>query len=276
MRKTILTWGILAVVAILIAMPVARTNPSAASLASPAAEGERQWKIHDRSRPQPPVITPGQCSTQDHVGQPPSDAIVLFDGHDLSKWRAADGAPAKWKLGDGIFEVAPGTGDMSTRDAFGDCQLHVEWAAPSPAHGEDQDRGNSGVFLHSLYEVQVLDSYQSKTYSDGQAAAIYGQYPPLVNACRPPGEWQTYDIVFHGPRFDAGGKLTRAAMITVIQNGVLVQDHVRIMGPTAHMKRLPYQATPEKLPLKLQDHHHPVRYRNIWVRELGEEGQPSV
>ena len=277
MRKTILTCGgLIGAAAILIATLVARTNPSGANLASPAAEGEHQWKIHDRSRPQPPVITPGQCSTQDRVGERPSDAIVLFDGHDLSKWRAADGGAAKWKVANGSFEVAPGTGDMSTRDAFGDCQLHVEWAAPSPAHGEDQDRGNSGVFLHSLYEVQVLDSYQSKTYSDGQTAAVYGQYPPLVNACRPPGEWQTYDIVFHGPRFDAGGKLTRAATITVIQNGVLVQDHVRIMGPTAHMKRLPYQPTPAKLPLKLQDHHHPVRYRNIWVRELGEEGQPSV
>src|SRR5947208_2048714 len=149
-------------------------------------------------------------------------------------------------------------------------------AAPGPARGEDQDRGNSGVFLHGLYEVQVLDSYQSKTYADGQAAAIYGQYPPLVNACRPPGEWQTYDIVFHGARFDPAGKLTRAAYITVLDNGVLAQDHVRIMGPTAHMKRPPYQPTTEKLPLRLQDHHHPVRYRNIWIRELGKEGQPSV
>jgi len=147
---------------------------------------------------------------------------------------------------------------------------------PSPVRGEDQDRGNSGVFLHGLYEVQVLDSYQSKTYADGEAAAIYGQYPPLVNACRPPGEWQTYDIVFNGARFDQGGKLTRAAYVTVLDNGVLAQDHVRIMGPTAHMKRPPYQPTPEKLPLRLQDHHHPVRYRNIWIRELGKEGQPSV
>lgn len=238
-----------------------------------AANAEQEWKIHDRNRPQPVVITPGECSTQDHPGQAPSDAIVLFDGKDLSKWRAADDGPAKWKVGDGYFEVAPGTGDMHTQQAFGDCQLHVEFAEPFPAHGEDQDRGNSGVFLMSLFEVQVLDSYQSRTYPDGQEAAIYGQYPPLVNACRPPGQWQTYDIIFHGARFDPAGKLLRPAFITVLHNGVLVQDHVRIMGPTAHMHRPPYQPTPQKLPLKLQDHDHPVRYRNIWIRELAEPGQ---
>ncbi|PYU92927.1 MAG: DUF1080 domain-containing protein [Acidobacteria bacterium] len=271
MHKTILTCVSAAVAAtVLLAILGARTSPSAASAA------EQQWKIHDRSRPQSPVITPGESSTQDRPGRPPSDATVLFGGADLSQWQAADGGPAKWKVGDGYFEVAPGTGDMQTRGAFGDCQLHVEWAAPSPPHGEDQDRGNSGVFLHGLYEVQVLDSYQSKTYADGQAAAIYGQYPPLVNACRRPGEWQTYDIVFHGARFDPAGKLTRPAYITVLHNGVLVQDRVRIMGPTAHMKRPPYQPTTEKLPLRLQDHNHPVRYRNIWIRELGTEGEPSV
>jgi len=241
------------------------------ALMAPGA-AEQQGKLHDRNRPQPPVITPGDCSTEDHPGRVPSDAVVLFDGKDLSKWKAADGGPAKWKVGDGFFEVVPQTGDMYTRQAFGDCQLHVEWAAPTPAHGEDQDRGNSGVFLHGLYEVQVLDCYQSKTYPDGQTAAIYGQYPPLVNACRPPGKWQIYDIVFHGPRFDPAGKLLRAAYITVLHNGVLVQDHVRIMGPTEHMKRPPYHATPEKLPLKLQDHNHPVRFRNIWIREVAEEG----
>jgi hypothetical protein len=217
-----------------------------------------------------PVMTSGQCSTQEHVGKPPSDATVLFGGNDLSNWRTADGGPAKWHVADGYFEVVPGTADMYSREAFGDCQLHVEWATPSPPRGEDQDRGNSGIFLMGLYEVQVLDSYQSRTYADGQAAAIYGQYPPLVNACRPPGEWQTYDIVFHGPRFHSGGSLSRPAFITVLQNGVLVQDHVEIMGPTAHNKRLVYAETPKKLPMKLQDHSHPVRYRNIWIRELGE------
>jgi hypothetical protein len=270
MHRIILSGAIVAA-ALLAALLIPRTSPATGEVAS-----ANEWKIHDRSRPMAPVITPGECATPDHAGQPPSDAIVLFNGHDLSKWVAADGGPAKWQVGDGYFATTPGTGDMSTREAFGDCQLHVEWATPSPPHGQDQDRGNSGVFLQSLYEVQVLDSYQSKTYADGQAAAVYGQYPPLVNACRPPGQWQTYDIIFHGPRFDSSGKLTRAAFITVIQNGVLVQDHVRIMGPTQHMRRPPYHPTPEKLPLKLQDHNHPVRYRNIWIRELGPEGEPSV
>jgi len=240
-----------------------------AGLSQSQSEQEaRQWKIHDRSRPHPPVITAGECSTQDHVGSPPSDATILFDGKDLSQWAAADGGPAKWTLGDGYFATVPGTGYLHTRQAFGDCQLHVEWATPNPPHGEDQDRGNSGVFLQGLYEVQVLDSYNNVTYADGQAAAIYGQYPPLVNACRPPGEWQTYDIIFHGPRFDSAGKLLRPATITVIQNGVLVQDHVTILGPTEHGQRPPYKPTPERLPLALQDHNHPVRYRNIWIREL--------
>lgn len=228
----------------------------------------QKWTQHDRKRPLPAVITPGESSTQDHAGRPPSDAIVLFNGRDLSNWESTKGGPAEWTVGDGYFEVKPGAGEIRTKQAFGDCQLHVEWAAPSPPHGEDQDRGNSGVFLHSLYEVQVLDSYESKTYADGEAAAMYGQYPPLVNACRPPGQWQTYDIIFHGPRFDDAGVLRRPAVITVIHNSVLVQDHVRLMGPTIHQRRPQYHPTPEKLPLALQDHHHPVRYRNLWVREI--------
>jgi len=146
--------------------------------------------------------------------------------------------------------------------------LHVEFREPSPPKGEDQDRGNSGVFLMGLYEIQVLDSYNSKTYADGQAGAVYGQYPPLVNASRAPGEWQTYDIVWHGPRFDGSGKLNRPAHVTVILNGVLVQDNVELTGPTGHHVRPPYTAGPDKLPLALQDHNHPVRYRNIWIRDL--------
>jgi hypothetical protein len=240
----------------------------AAWMTAASRGAQQQWKIHDRNRPQPPVVTPGECSTQDHPGKPPSDAKVLFDGKDLSQWESIQGGPAPWKVQDGYFEVAPGTGNIRTKQAFGDCQLHVEWATPSPPHGQDQDRGNSGVFLQSLYEIQVLDSYQNRTYPDGQASAVYGQYPPLVNACRPPGEWQTYDIVFHGPRFDRSGKLLRKAYVTVFHNGVLTQDHVEIMGPTEHMRRPPYHPTPEKMPLMLQDHHHPVRFRNIWIREL--------
>src|SRR6267378_5254250 len=232
------------------------------------AQVDSRWKIHDTDRPLPPVIDAGTPSTQDSPGRPPSDAVVLFDGKDLSKWAHKDGSAAKWKVESGYFEVVPKTGYIYTREAFGDCQLHVEFAEPIPAKGENQDRGNSGVFLQGLYETQVLDSYQSKTYADGQAGAIYGQYPPLVNAARPPGQWQSYDIVFHGPRFDKGGKLLRPARVTVLHNGVLVQDNVELSGPTAHKARPPYSPQPEKLPLALQDHSNPVRFRNIWIREL--------
>jgi hypothetical protein len=233
------------------------------------AQVDPKWEIHDRNRPNPPVITPGTASTQQEAGKPPSDAVVLFDGKDASHWvQKKDGSPSKWTVADGYLEVAPKTGDIQTKESFGDCQLHVEFREPSPPKGEDQDRGNSGVFLMGLFEIQVLDSYNSKTYADGQVAAVYGQYPPLVNAARPPGEWQTYDIIWHGPRFDASGKLTRPAHVTVIQNGVLVQDSVEPTGPTGHHVRPPYTKIPEKLPLALQDHNHPVRYRNIWIREL--------
>src|SRR5712692_6505561 len=232
------------------------------------AQIDTRWKIHDTDRPVPPAIDPGTSSTQDSSGRPPSDAVVLFDGKNLSKWAHKDGSAAKWKVENGYFEVVPKTGYVYTREAFGDCQLHVEFAEPSPAKGESQDRGNSGVFLQGLYETQVLDSYQSKTYADGQAGAIYGQYPPLVNASRPPGQWQAYDIVFRGPRFDKDGKLLRPARETVFHNGVLVQDNVELSGPTAHGERPPYKAHPEKLPLALQDHGNPVRYRNIWIRAL--------
>jgi len=232
------------------------------------AQVDTKWKIHDMDRPVPAVVDPGTASTPDAPGRPPSDAVVLFDGKDLSKWAHKDGSAAKWKVENGYFEVVPKTGYVYTRESFGDCQLYVEFSEPSPAKGESQDRGNSGVFLQGLYETQVLDSYQSKTYADGQAGAIYGQYPPLVNASRAAGQWQTYDIVFHGPRFDKDGKLVRPARETVFHNGVLVQDNVELSGPTAHGARPPYKAHAEKLPLALQDHSHPVRYRNIWIREL--------
>ena len=165
------------------------------------------------------------------------------------------------------MEVVAKTGNISTRDSFGDCQLHVEFSEPTPAHGESQERGNSGVFLMGTYEIQVLDSYENKTYADGQAGAIYGQYPPLVNASRPPGQWQTYDVIFHGPRF-ANGKVERPARITLLHNGVLVQDNVELTGPTAHGERPAYKSGPQKMPLQLQDHGDPLRYRNIWIRPL--------
>jgi hypothetical protein len=223
------------------------------------------WAQHDPKRPAPKVVDPGPA------GGVPADAVVLFDGKDLSRWRSQkDAGPARWKVENGSFEVAKGTGGIETVQPFGDCQLHVEWSSPRPAVGEGQDRGNSGVFLMGRYEVQILDSYQSATYPDGQAGSIYGQNPPLVNPTRAPGEWQAYDIVFHGPRFDAAGKLLQPATVTVFLNGVLVQDHFELSGPSAHKERPPYAPHPTKLPIGLQDHGHPVRFRNIWIRELGE------
>lgn len=225
-----------------------------------------KWPVHDRSRPAPRVVTPGQSALSGD--KPPSDAIVLFDGKDLSQWTDKKGGAPKWKVANGYFETVPHQGPIQTKRPFGDCQLHIEWATPNPPDGKDQERGNSGIYLMNNYELQVLDSYQAKTYSDGQAASVYGQYPPLVNASLPPGKFQTYDIVFHGPRFDTAGKLAEAATITVLHNGVLVQDHVTLTGPTAHGARPAYKQHAAKLPLSLQDHNHPVRYRNVWIREL--------
>ena len=235
------------------------------------AAGTKQWPVHDESRPHPPVVTPGTEGAQDRPGQPPSDAIVLFDGKDLSKWKPVKGdGPAAWKVEGGVLVVSGG-GDIVTREEFGDCQLHVEWAAPTPATGEGQARGNSGVKIMGRYEVQVIDSYKADTYADGQAGALYGQYPPLVNASRPPGQWQTYDIVFHAPKFAADGKVLQPATCTVLHNGVLVQDHSELKGTTAHKSPGVYKAHPPKQPLLLQDHHNLVRYRNIWIRPLADE-----
>jgi hypothetical protein len=230
----------------------------------PKAELQR-WAIHDPARPMPRVVDPGPAGPPAAV---PSDAVVLFDGKDLSAWEDGKGEPAKWKVEAGYMEVVAKTGSIRSKHGFGDCQLHVEWATPAVVKGESQERGNSGVFLMDMYEVQVLDSFENKTYADGTAAAIYGQYPPLVNACRRPGEWQTYDIVFRRPRFDAEGKLLRPARMTVFHNGVVVHDNVELTGPTAHKARPPYKAHADKLPISLQDHGNPTRFRNIWLREL--------
>jgi hypothetical protein len=196
-------------------------------------------------------------------GKPPSDAIVLFDGRSLAEWSAPDGKPPAWLVREGAMIV--NNGSIITRREFGDIQLHLEWAAPTPAKGSGQDRGNSGVYLQAAYEVQVLDSHGNETYTNGMAGAIYEQSPPLVNAARPAGEWQVYDIVFHAPRFAGDGTVIRRPVITVFWNGVLVQDHVEIDHPT----RASLSTTDRpKGPIYLQDHGHPVRYRNIWVREL--------
>jgi hypothetical protein len=237
----------------------------ATMLSQNAANQVGAFPPHSRSRPAPPIVKAGAPALP---VPPPADAIVLFDGTSLSKWVGQDGSEPKWRVADGAFEVVARTGGIATRDHFGDVQLHVEWVSPNPPRGTDQDRGNSGVFLMGRYEVQVLDSYNSVTYADGQAAALYGQYPPMVNVSRPPGEWQSFDIVFHRPRFDAAGKATSPARFTVFHNGVLVHDNVELVGPTAHTTRPPYEAHPDRLPISLQDHGHPVRFRNIWLRDL--------
>jgi len=221
------------------------------------------WRVHDSKRPQPTVITPGATS----FSSAPSDGVVLFDGTNLAKWKSGDG-DAKWKVEDGHFEVVRGTGSITSRDEFGDCQIHLEFMAPNPPKGSDQGRGNSGVFLLGRYEFQVLDCYDNKTYADGMTGSIYGQTPPLVNACRPPGEWQTYDIVFVGPRFD-GEKLIAPATATVFLNGVLVQNATPLIGSTEHRAVGKYTPHPTKGAISLQDHGDPVRFRNIWIREIG-------
>jgi len=208
--------------------------------------------------PEPVVVTPGK----DH--EAPSDAVVLFDGKDLSKWSGGD----KWIVKDGYF--LPAKGDIKTKDSFGDCQLHLEFATPAEVKGRGQGRGNSGVFLMDRYEVQILDSYGNTTYFDGQCGSIYKQHPPLVNACRKPGEWQTYDIIFESPRFDAAGKLTRPGYVTVLQNGIVVQNHFELQGGTFYEKPASYSPHPIKEPIRLQDHGNPVKFRNIWIREVKE------
>lgn len=229
------------------------------------AEQPSLWPAHDTSRPRPQVITPASSH-----GQPPSDAIVLFDGTSLAAWESAEGAAPKWRLVDGLFIAAPDSGPVQTKAAFGDAQFHIEWSAPKPAKGKGQGRGNSGVYFMQKYEVQILDSFENKTYADGQAAAIYGQNPPMVNACRAPGEWQSYDIIFRQPRFRSDGALSQPAVVTVFHNGVLVQDHFQLWGPTNWLKYDRYTAHADKLPIRLQDHGNPVRFRNIWLRELPE------
>ncbi|HEY1494615.1 MAG TPA: DUF1080 domain-containing protein [Candidatus Solibacter sp.] len=236
----------------------------------------QNWHVHDSNRPHPNMVTPGKV-----LGAPPSDATVLFDGTDLSRWmqrgRGADrgkDVDAKWKVADGYFEVAPGTGSLLTREKFGDVQLHIEWSEPTDIKGQDQDRGNSGVLLMDRYEIQVLDSWGNVTYADGQAGSLYGQWPPLVNPIRPPGEWQSYDIVFEGPRFE-GEKLVRPAYATLFFNGVLVHHRKEILGTMVHRAVAKYSPHGNEEPLSLQDHGHKVRYRNVWIRRLQGYDQPE-
>ncbi len=232
-----------------------------------APDDHHPWAVHDGNRPQPKVVTPGTFSSQEQAGKPPSDAIVLFDGRDLSKWESDKGGPAPWVVRDGYMEVAPSTGQIHTKEKFGDCQLHIEWAAPAEVKGDSQGRGNSGVFLMGMLEIQVLDSYNNITYADGHAAAYYGVSPPMVNGLNPPGKFQVYDIVFRRPIYREG-KQVDAGYVTVFENGLLVQDHTMIEGPGGHMGRTKPRPFPEAGPLSLQDHGNPTRFRNIWYRPL--------
>lgn len=212
--------------------------------------------------PEPRVVTPGNTNSA-----PPSDAIVLFDGSDLDAWQHGDGSAAQWVIEDGIATVKPRTGAIKTKEQFGDCQLHLEWRAPTVIEGEGQGRGNSGVFLQERYEVQVLDSYNNRTYSNGQAGSIYKQSMPLVNVMRAPGEWQTYDIIYKAPRFNQDGVKVASATVTVLHNGVLIQNNTEIKGTTEYIG-LPKNAAHGEGSIILQDHSNPVSYRNIWVRRL--------
>ena len=229
-----------------------------------AADDELEdWQKAEKTEvwePVPPKITA-------NAGEVPSDAVVLFDGKDLSAWESVKGGEANWTVKDGVLTVKPGTGDIKTKQSFCDVQLHVEWRAPKPdADMEGQQRNNSGVFLQQRYEVQVLDSFESKTYANGQAASVYKQSIPLVNATRPPQQWQEYDIIFNAPRFD-GDKLVTPATITVLHNGVLVQNHYELKGKTEWIGEPSYEAH-GCAPIQLQDHTNEVSFRNIWVREI--------
>jgi hypothetical protein len=237
------------------------------------AAPQRGWLQHDHRRPKAPVVEPVSGGNS---SQAPTDAVVLFDGTNLDAWQSPDGSPARWKVANGYMEIVPETGPIETKAKFGDVQLHVEWASPDPPAGASQDRGNSGVFLMGQYEVQVLDSYRADTYADGQAGAIYGQHPPLANASLPPGVWQSYEIAFRRPRFDDHGKLREPARVTLIHNGILIQNNEELVGRTAWLESLPFEAQPVLGRVQLQDHGHAVRFRNIWVRSLPERPVPPA
>ena len=229
----------------------------------------QKWKVHDMNRPRPVKVAPAPYVNEG----PPADAIVLFDGKDLSHWtgQSRGGVPQepKWKVENGYMEIVPRTGKLITKEKFGDCQLHIEWQIPKTSVGNGQGIGNSGVELMTRYEIQVLESNEHQTYADGGAGAIYGVWPPLVNPSRPMGEWNVYDIFFEAPRFE-GDKLLKPAYVTVLFNGVLVQNHKDFLGTTIWRRVGTYTPHPEEQPLSLQDHSQPVRFRNIWIRKLAE------
>ena len=258
-----------AIAAALCACPAVYAANTGSAFYGDAPDEHHPWAIHDRNRPQPKLVTPGSFSTQEQPGKPPSDAVILFDGSDLSKWEADQGqnVPTKWIVKNGAMECVPGSGYIRTKERFGDCQLHVEWAAPTNVQGESQGRGNSGIFLMGLVEIQVLDNYNNPTYADGFAGSVYGVNPPMANPLKAPGEYQVYDIVFRRPIYK-DGKALDPGHVTVFVNGVLVQENTMLEGGTGHMARSRPGPFPEAGPLKLQDHGNPVRFRNVWYRPL--------
>jgi hypothetical protein len=251
-----------ACVAVAVATTILRGQQANLGYDDTPMQPDGKWRVHDVKRPRPPVVSTGSLVSV----APPGDALVLLGpGSDLSRWQANDGSPASWTMSGGVLET--GKGMLRTRTEFSDIQLHVEFATPNVVKGDSQDRGNSGVFLAGVFEIQVLDSFDNPTYADGQAAAMYGQFPPLVNASRRPGEWQSYDITFSAPRFN-GADLVAPAVVTVFHNGVLVHNARPFWGPTAHRRIGPYVPSTARGPLRLQDHGNPIRYRNIWLREI--------
>ncbi|MBM3837689.1 MAG: DUF1080 domain-containing protein [Verrucomicrobia bacterium] len=232
-----------------------------------------QWHVHDGDRPQPRIVAP--AATFSHLAPAPSDAVILFDGKDLSKWELLGGKEPKWKVENGYMEVVGGTGSIQTKGKFADFQLHLEFATPSVVKGNGQGRGNSGVLINGMYEIQVLDSYGNKTYPDGQCGALYSWTPPLVNASKPPGEWQSYEIIFESPRWDESGKLIKKANVTVIHNGLVLHHKREFLGHSPHRENGTYnkKQAPEMF-IQLQDHGNPMRFRNIWLRSLGEYDKP--
>ncbi len=274
--------AVLSLSAIIAAFALAQTAAKKAYRTSPVGYSDTpflpdgKWRVHDISRPQPRIVDPGTSSPQENPGRPPADAVVLFNGEGLSAWASTvkgQQVDARWKVENGYMEIVPGTGTVFTKEKFGNCQLHIEWATPTTFYGDGQWRANSGVILMGRYEIQVLDSHNNPTYPDGMAGSIYGQFPPLVNVARKPGEWQSYDIVFEAPRFE-GDKLAKPAYITVFHNGVLVHHRQEIIGRMAHRRVGTYAPHGPEEPLALQDHDVPVRFRNIWIRRLKGYDEP--
>ena len=271
--KHILQQLIFALFSLATAVPAIAADPQNLGYKDTPLIPGTQWHVHDGDRPQPRIVTPGASFS--HQASAPSDAVVLFDGKDLSKWEISGGHEAKWKVENGYMEVAAKSGSIRTKDKFADFQLHLEFATPSEVKGNGQGRGNSGVLFNGIYEVQVLDSYGNKTYPDGQAGALYGYSPPLVNASKPPGDWQSYDIIFESPRWDESGKLVKKANATVIHNGVVLHHKREYIGHLPHRQVGNYDKPhPPEVFIELQDHGNPMRFRNIWVRSLGEYDKP--